>query len=388
MQLRRALSILAGIALVFPLLSGCQGSKRVRRLRKAEVQKRLLKLETPGLLIGEFPLARNAVVDGDTVKVAGLDTSMRLLGIDTEETFKSEEDRRLYEQGFEKYLQVKRGDSPKPVKVATPLGEEAKHFAEKFFEGVGTARLERDHPKDIRGRYNRYLAYVFVKRGGEWVNYNVECVRAGMSPYFTKYAYSRRFHDQFVQAQKEAREKGLGIWDPRKEHYRDYDERIRWWNARADFIKKFEEEARGRDNYVVLTHWDSLRRLEQHEGKPVEVLATVGGIKIGDKGPTKVMLGRRLLGDFPLIFFDRDVFGSSNISRWEGEFIRVSGTVTRYRNKHTNKDELQIVVSLPGQIEGSELVPNYSGWDGETEAEQAELDEEQRMREHLYQEVE
>ena len=45
------------------------------------------------------------------------------------------------------------------------------------------------------------------------------------------------------------------------------------------------------------------------------------------------------------------------------------------------------VVSLPGQIEGSRLVPNYSGWDGETEAEQAELDEEAQMREHLYQEV-
>jgi hypothetical protein len=100
------------------------------------------------------------------------------------------------------------------------------------------------------------------------------------------------------------------------------------------------------------------------------------------------MLGRRLLGDFPLIFFDRDVFGTSNIARWEGEFVRVSGTVTRYRSKHTNKEELQIVVSLPGQISGSKLVPNYSGWDGETEAEQLELDEEQRLREHLYQEVE
>jgi endonuclease YncB( thermonuclease family) len=386
MQLRRTLFILALLAPL--LLPACRGSKRVRRLQKAEVQKRLRQLETPGLLIGEFPLARGAVVDGDTIKVAGLDTSLRLLAIDTEETFKSETDRRLYEQGFEEYLKAKRGDSPKPVKVASPLGEDAKKFAEEFFEGVSIVRLERDHPKEIRGRFNRYLAYVFVKRQGEWVNYNIECVRAGMSPYFSKYSYSRRFHDQFVQAQKEAREKGLGIWDPRREHYRDYPERLKWWNARADFIKQFEADAVGKNNYIVLTNWDSLRRLEAHQDKQVVVLATVGKIKIGDKGPTKVMLGRRLLGDFPLIFFDRDVFGTSNIARWEGEFVRVTGTVTRYRNKHTNKEELQIVVSLPGQVSGSQLVPNYSGWDAEAEAEQAELDEEQRMREHLYQEVE
>ena len=385
MQLRRTVLILTGLALLLP---ACQGSKRVRRLQKAEVQKRLRQLETPGLLIGEFPLARRAVVDGDTVKVAGLDTSLRLLAIDTEETFKSEQDRRLYEQGFDEYLKAKRGDSPKPVKVASPLGEDAKKYAEEFFKGVNVVRLERDHPKEIRGRFNRYLAYVFVKRGGEWVNYNIECVRAGMSPYFTKYSYSRRFHDQFVAAQNEAREKGLGIWDPRREHYRDYPERLKWWNARADFIKQFETDAVGKNNFIVLTNWDSLRRLEAHQDKQVVVLATVGDVKIGDRGPTKVMLGRRLLGDFPLIFFDRDVFGTSNIVRWSGEFVRVTGTVTRYRNKHTNKEELQIVVSLPGQIEGSRLVPNFSGWDAEAEAEQAELDEEAKMREHLYQEVE
>lgn len=384
MQLKRISAVLAVLAILLP---GCQGSRRVRRLHKAEVQERLRRLETPGLVIGEFPLARDAVVDGDTIKVAGLDTSLRLLAIDTEETFKSEEDRRLYEQGFDEYLEAKRGGSSKPVKVASPLGEDAKHFAEEFFEGINIVRIERDHPKDIRGRFNRYLAYVFVQREGEWVNYNIECVRAGMSPYFTKYSFSRRFHDQFVAAQEEARQKGLGIWDPQKEHYRDYPERIKWWNARAEFIKKFEKDAEGRDNYIVLTHWDSLRRLEQHENQQVVLLAVVGEIKIGDRGPTRVMLGRRLLGDFPLIFFDRDVLGSSNIARWGGEPIRVTGTVTRYRNRHTNKDELQMVVSLPGQISGPELVPDYSGWDGEAPAEQAELDEEQHMREHLYQEV-
>ncbi|MBN2498982.1 MAG: thermonuclease family protein [Deltaproteobacteria bacterium] len=362
------------------LAGGCLGgSKKARRYKKAQVQKRLKEFETPGLLIGEFPLARNAIVDGDTVKVSGLDTSLRLSSIDTEETFKSDADRRLYEAGFQEYLKAKRGKSLKPVKCATPLGEEAKDYAKKFFADAEVVRLERDHPKELRGRYGRYLAYVFARKKGKWINYNVECVRAGMSPYFTKYAYSRRFHDEFVQAQKEAQQKRIGIWDPSKEHYPDYAERLDWWNARADFIKAFEQEAEGKDNYIVLTHWDSLRQLEQNVGKQVVLLGLVGDIKLGDRGPTKVMLGRRLLSDFPLVFFDKDVFGSSGVARHTGEFVRVEGVVQKWHNKHTKRDELQIMINLPGQIKGSDRLPDYSGWDTEgpdpeTEAEGLEMD--------------
>jgi endonuclease YncB( thermonuclease family) len=363
---RAGIPLLAGLLLAAGLPAfSCSGSKRVQRLRKAEIQKRLRALETPGLVLGEFPLAADAVVDGDTVKVAGLDTSLRLLAIDTEETFKTDEDRRLYEQGFDKYLEAKRGDSPKPVKCATPLGMDAKRFAQDFFDGVRTVRLERDHPKDIRGRYDRYLVYVFAKKKGRWVNYNVEAVRAGMSPYFTKYSYSRRFHDQFVAAQREAQQKGIGIWNPDREHYRDYEERLQWWNARAEFIQQFERDAAGQDNYITLTHWDALRRLEQHVGEPVVVLGTVGEIELGDRGPTIVKLSRRIGGDFPLVFFDKDVFGSSRIARFKGEFVRVEGPVNRYRNKHTGREVLQIIIKRPGQISGSEAVPNYSGWDPE-----------------------
>ena len=349
------------VALVLPTSVCTGGSGRAKRLKKSQVQKRLKALETPGTLIGEFPLARRAVVDGDTIKVAGLRTSLRLLAIDTEETFKSDSDKRLFEAGFDAYLKAKRGDSLKPVKTATPLGEDAKEFAEKFFDGVHLVRLERDHPKEIRGRYNRYLAYAFVKLEGEWVNYNIECVRAGMSPYFTKYAYSRRFHDEFVAAQKEAREKKLGIWNPDERHYPDYAERQRWWNARADFIREFERGAEGKDNHIALANLDAMRRLEQHEGEEVVVLSTVGRIKLGDKGPTRVMLGRRPPGALSLIFFDKDVFGSLGIRRFWGEFVKVTGTVTRYRNKYKKRDELQIVINLPGQVVGSNKVPDYSG---------------------------
>ena len=61
----------------------------MRRLQRQEIQQRLRRLETPGLVIGEFTLDDHAVVDGDTIRVAGLRTTLRLLAIDTEETFKS-----------------------------------------------------------------------------------------------------------------------------------------------------------------------------------------------------------------------------------------------------------------------------------------------------------
>ncbi|MBW2278494.1 MAG: hypothetical protein JRF63_13455 [Deltaproteobacteria bacterium] len=49
------------------------------------------------------------------------------------------------------------------------------------------------------------------------------------------------------------------------------------------------------------------------------------------------------------------MFGSSGISNYKGEFIRVRGFVNKYRNKYNNKDVLQIMINLPGQISGSSL---------------------------------
>lgn len=364
MRLSSGLAMLSG-AVLLGLAPPVGCSSAAERYDPKALQSNLRKLESTGLVIGEFALAGDGVLDGDTIAVAGLDSTLRLLGIDTEETFKKDPERRLFEAGWENYLKVKKGDSLRPVKMATPLGEDAKKFAKHFLAPHDKVRLERDHPKDVRGRFNRYLAYVFVQEGERWVNYNVECVRAGMSPYFTKYGYSRRFHDQFVAAQEEARAKRIGIWDPALMHYPDYEERLEWWNARADFVQGFEHEAEGKENYIELTHWDALRRLEEHVDQEVVLLGAVSEIKIGDRGPTRVLLARRQFQDFPLIFFDKDVFGSSRVLRFKGEFIRVEGTVTRYHNKRKKRDELQMVINLPGQIRGSERMRDYSGWNGD-----------------------
>lgn len=335
------------ISLLLALLVGCGPGDGARYSRKA-AQTSLGKLETPGLVIGEFEVTK--ITDGDTIRVDGLDSSLRLLGMDCEETFKSDKDRRLFENGWEQYLALKRGDSKHPVKAATPMGDAAKDWAKQFFDGASKVRLERDHPKEIRDRFGRYLAYVFALKDGKWVNYNVEAVRAGMSPYFDKYGYSRQYHQEFVDAEREAKANQVGIWDPSTMHYPDYDEREPWWTARAEFIAEFWRQAEGRDDHFTLDAFDAMARLEQAIGKEVVLLGLVGEVRLGDRGPTKVMLSRKMFGDFPIVFFDKDVFASTGIARYRGEFVMIRGVVSVYENKHNKRKQVQIVVDRPGQV--------------------------------------
>ncbi len=233
------------------------------------------------------------------------------------------------------------------------MGDYAKVWADQWFEGVDKVRLERDHPAEIRDRYNRYLAYVLANKHGHWLNYNVEAVRAGMAPYFPKYGQSRLYHKDFVAAEAEAKAAQRGIWQPGALAYDDYPEREAWWAARGEFVAAFRAEAEGgngKPNYIDLTHWDALSQLEALVGKEVVILATVGDVTIGEKGPTRVTLSRAQRSDFPLIFFDRDVFGTSGIAEWKGEWVTVTGTPSFYENKHTHKKQLQIVIDRASQI--------------------------------------
>lgn len=339
-------------------LSSCAATSTVRYDRDTLQQS--LAGEDAGVVIGQFPLRPGAVVDGDTIKVEGLDSSLRLLALDTEETFKSEKDLRLYEDlGFDGYLEKKGEGSDRPVKCATPLGMDAKHFAEEFFAGITKVRLERDHPKEIRGRFNRFLVYVFAEKDGQWVNYNLEAVRAGMSPYFQKYGQSRRFHDEFVAAQEQARQAKRGIWEPGTEHYPDYDRRLAWWDARGEFVAAFEQESQGREEYVALTNWDALQRLDDLRGEWVTILATVGDVRPRrGRAPARVLLSRRLFADFPLILFDDELLQRTGLEASQGEYVIVEGTVSRYtfknrRGRKGERSELQIEIKHPDQVRRS-----------------------------------
>ncbi|MCA9580031.1 MAG: hypothetical protein KC668_31600, partial [Myxococcales bacterium] len=154
---RRGLALSLGLALCVPALVGCAGRHKTIRYDREQLARSLDDPESESaVLLGDFTLEK--VIDGDTLRVVGINETLRLLAIDTEETFKSEKARRAYEEGWETYLtkaQIDRGG--KPVKIPTPLGEEAKKWAVEFFKGVRTVRLERDSPDEIRGRYNRLL---------------------------------------------------------------------------------------------------------------------------------------------------------------------------------------------------------------------------------------
>ncbi|HTL33618.1 MAG TPA: thermonuclease family protein [Kofleriaceae bacterium] len=340
---------LAVVVITALALGSCLHGKSDRYSRK-QAQKSLLKLETPGLVVGEFHVTK--VSDGDTIRVDGLDSSLRLLGLDTEETFDHyPEQRRQYEaDGWPAYTKEMRGGKPHPQKFATPLGDDAWHWAEKFFDTSEKVRIERDHPAEIRDAYNRYLAYVFVKKNGAWVNYNVECVRAGMSPYFPKYGESRRFHEDFVKAQDEARAAKRGIWAPNVMSYPDYDERLAWWNARGAFVTAFRKEGEGKDNYIDISHWDATQKLEELVGKEVHILGVVGDVRIGEKGPTRVELARSRFGGFPLVFFDRDVFVQTGIAGWSGEYVIATGIPTIYENRYNHRKQVQLQIDRAAQI--------------------------------------
>ncbi len=345
MSMTRAIAVHAALLSLLVGLSGCSGGGQ--RYSRKQAQASLRKLEEPGISIGEFTLTK--VVDGDTVRVDGLDSSLRLLGIDTEETFKSEANRRAVETDWAGYVEDKRG-RPRPGRIETPMGEVAKEWAKKFFDGEVRVRLERDHPAEVRDRFNRYLAYLLVEKNGRWVNFNVECVRAGMSPYFTKYGFSRRYHDDFVAAQGDAKAAKRGIWADGIMKYPDYKEREEWWWPRGEFVAAFRAEGQGKSNFVDITHWDAMQRLEGLVGKEVHVLGTVGDVRLAERGPARVTLSRRLFNDFPLVFFDRDVLGTSGIAQWRGEYVWVTGVPTLYENKRTKKKQLQIVIDRASQI--------------------------------------
>jgi endonuclease YncB( thermonuclease family) len=300
----------------------------------------------PDLLLGVFPIKK--VSDGDTLRVVGLDDSLRLIGLDTEETFKRAADRRAADADWPGFLRALRGAAPRPVKGPSPLGEEARRFAVRFFAGVDQVRLERDHPAERRDSYGRHLAYALVRQDGRWVNYNVEAVRAGMSPYFTKYGHATRYHREMLAAEHEARAAGRGIWDPDLRHYTDYEERRAWWNARGTFIEAFR--SRADERHIVLWHDGALDQLRARLGSEVEVLAISKDMRDSGRGPTRVLLATSGRGALPLIFFDPDVLTRSRLPGAIGEPLVVRGVVTEYRHRRSGDREIQILVRDPAQI--------------------------------------
>ena len=125
------------------------------------------------------------VVDGDTVDVlmpSGEVETVRLLCVDTPESVHPDRSRNV------------------------PMGQVASDYTKRRLYGKKVTLVYEDGNR--RGYYGRLLAYILVD--GE--NFNVELVREGLSPYYTKYGRSNEFDAEFEAAEVQARRQGLGVW--------------------------------------------------------------------------------------------------------------------------------------------------------------------------------
>ena len=126
------------------------------------------------------------VVDGDTIVVnyKGKNQKVRLLCVNTPESVHPDKKQNI------------------------PMGRVASDYTKKRLKGK-YVDLEFEGP--FRGRYGRLLAYIFV----DGINFNLELVRQGLSPYYTKYGLSQGYDQDFREAERHAREHELNIWgDP------------------------------------------------------------------------------------------------------------------------------------------------------------------------------
>ena len=299
--------------------------------------------EDPTLMKGVYLLSTRLppVVDGDTIRVDGLDASLRLLGLDTEETFKG--DNRLEAEArrtWKAYLmRVNEGADPtRPPKYGTPMGEEAREFAEMFFKGLTHVRLEYDHPKKTRGYYNRHLVHVLTNKNGRWVHYNVEAVRQGYSPYFVKYGQCHRYDAAFRAAEQEARHHRRGIWasQPTSACYPDYPARLKWWTERDAAIQRMNRLIATRPDIFVLGEPDAWEKLKTKEGEKVTILGTLDGSRF-DKKESRTLGAIGLLymshknrTDFVLVGPAQTV-ENHPIRKHGGDLLLITGTVSLHR---------------------------------------------------------
>lgn len=194
------------------------------------------------------------VVDGDTadVQIRGKSERLRLLAIDTEESWPS---------------------AGKPV---TEFGLETSRWAKSLFTGGEACWVE--YGPERRDIFNRLLTYLWFKEDGQWRMFNLKTVELGYSPYFTKYGYSKHHHAAFVEAEKRAQKAKLGIWDPSKEFqlrgkYGGPDGLRAWWDERAESLKAWDAVARDRaDIYDIRYDW---RGAKSQAGTRVTVFTAI-----------------------------------------------------------------------------------------------------------------
>jgi micrococcal nuclease len=136
-------------------------------------------------IAGQYKVVR--VVDGDTIVIRynGKYEKVRMLCVNTPESVHPDKKQNI------------------------PMGKVASRYTQKKLIGK-FVNLEFEIKK-LRGNYGRLLAYVFV----DGQNLNLDLVREGLSPYYTKYGKSEKYDSEFRAAEKQAHKEKLNIWgDP------------------------------------------------------------------------------------------------------------------------------------------------------------------------------
>jgi micrococcal nuclease len=125
------------------------------------------------------------VVDGDTIRVllGGQEYPVRYIGIDTPETVH-------------------------PSKPVEWMGREASEANKRLVDGQIVV-LEKDVSET--DRYGRLLRYIWLQEGGAWLLVNLELVRLGLAQVST-YPPDVKYTELYLEAQREAREAGAGLW--------------------------------------------------------------------------------------------------------------------------------------------------------------------------------
>lgn len=297
--------------------------------------------------LGEFTIRK--VIDGDTFKFEGLDKSTRLLGLDTEETFKDEDaemkvnDISSY---WAEYYASKKDSSGKPAKIESPFGYKTMLWAKELFKDVVKVRIELDDYTRVIDMFGRYLVYIIaIREDGTEFNYNIECIKQGYSPYFSKYGYVKRFDKEFRQAQEYAQKKKLGIWSGKELSYPDYAERIAWWDKRAEQIKRFENESSGKNGLYSMLDINDFRKLKKHVNDSVTVFGTISMV-LQEKNPH---IAKFVIDDYnqlELVFFEKNfhIIDDLKLDNPKDYYIYVSGKLTEYNGQP------QIIIDDTSQI--------------------------------------
>lgn len=133
------------------------------------------------------------VIDGDTLQLANGER-VRLIGIDTPEIHESD---KLYRDS-----QRTRSN----VNTIRQMGRRAYEFTKGLVEGK---RISLEFDVDKRDRYNRLLAYVYLKEDNAFVNAKI--IEEGYASLMT-IPPNVKHADLFLQLYQEARKQRRGLW--------------------------------------------------------------------------------------------------------------------------------------------------------------------------------